>query len=313
MENHQQFEAVLPDILCSIPYVAQSHVFKGYCALENIYAQRPRWPSSIWEHCTSLLIHDEPKVAGVIVPELLELKEISDPTAGRDFGPDWILSRGLMPLSYWAIQKKTEEIGFKALFQHYMSLALDHPRYLGHEISVLAAHWQFYDQVIAKTNNIEWMTLYSQRFTEFVVTTFHGSNDNTFDHPKIERVPSEAELLLETLKNPAFFGHNILAFVWSQRIRPLLDEAQYENAIYNVTVMTRWHSYGTPPANLPPIDGDWSEEELDDHFERYFLKGPVNTHQITLADALLWVWNNYPQYRRHVASNVECFSKGVAP
>ncbi len=313
MENQRRFEDILPVLLRSIPYIAQSHVFKAYCALENLYAQKPHWPDSVWEHCTAVLQSDEPKVEGLLAPELLELEEIVDPTSGRDFGPDWILKQGLMPLSYWAIHKKTEEMGFPALFQHFLEKGLDHPRYLGHELSVLAGNWQFYEQVIGSGRHPDAMPLFLQRFTEFVVTTFHSGHDTTFDHPEIDTLPSESELVEEVLTNPAFFGHNVLAFVWCQRLRPLLSPEQREQALRNVTVMTRWHSFGDPPADLAPLDEDWSDEEVDRRFAHYFHEGPTNTHQITLADALLWVWNHYPQHRRRVAANIVCFSKGVSP
>ena len=110
MQNTHRFEDILPELLRSIPYISQSHVFKAYCALENLYAQKPHWPDAIWEHAVGILREDEPKLHGLLAPELLELQEIVDRTSGRDFGPDWILKKGLMPLSYWAIHKKDKEI-----------------------------------------------------------------------------------------------------------------------------------------------------------------------------------------------------------
>ena len=104
MKNHHQFTDLIPYTLRSIPYILQSHVFKAYCALENLYVHKPNLPKEVWEYCSNLIQHDEPKVKGVIAPSLLEIKEIVDHTSGRDFGPDWILARGLMPLSYWAMQ-----------------------------------------------------------------------------------------------------------------------------------------------------------------------------------------------------------------
>ena len=55
-------------------------------------------------------------VDGLIAEELLGLDSFVDRTSGRDFGPDWILSHGLIPLSYWAMRKKYEELGFEGLF-----------------------------------------------------------------------------------------------------------------------------------------------------------------------------------------------------
>lgn len=313
MQNNGHFEELIPVILRSIPYILQSHVFKAYCALENLYAEKPHWSQQTWEYCTEIIRTDEPKVEGIIAPKLMEIDEIVDPTSGRDFGPDWILGRGLMPLSYWAMHKKYEELGFADLFQQYLNKALDHPKYLGHEISVLAGNWQFYNDVLSSEEPSERMQLFLQRFTEFAVTTFDSGNDTVFDHPPIDATPSETEILHEALSNPGFFGHNVLAFVWSQRIKSIMDEGQYKASLYNLTVMNRWHSFGEAPKQVNPLDKDWTESILDERFERYFADGPTNIHQITLADALLWVWNHHPEHRRLCAANILCFTNGVSP
>ncbi len=313
MKNNHRFEALIPFALHSIPYILQTHVFKAYCALENLHAQKPHLPDTIWDYCADLIQNDEPKVDGIIAPKLLELEEIVDPTSGRDFGPDFILGRGLMPLAYWAMHKKVEEIGFDAVFQRYLEKALEHPRFLGHEISVLAGNWQFYTDVIADNPHPEQVALFLQRFAEFVTTTFAQGNATVFDHPTIDEVPPDPEILKEALHHPGFFGHHVLAFVWAQRIRSIMTDEQYETARYNLTVLNRWHQFGRAPIRLEPLSVDWDEQVLDEHLTTYFLDGPTNIHQITLAEALLWVWNEYPDYRRIVAANVVCFTKATSP
>ena len=313
MKNNHRFEALIPSTLHSIPYILQTHVFKAYCALESLYAQKPNLPDTVWDYCSDLIQNDEPKVDGLIAPELLELEDIVDPTSGRDFGPDFILSRGLMPLSYWAMHKKIEELGFPAVFQRYLGQALEQPRFLGHEISVLAGNWQFYADVIADNTDPDQVALFQQRFTEFATTTFAQGNATVFDHPTIEEVPSDAEILKEALHSPSFFGHHVLAFVWSQRIRSIMTDEQYETTRYNLTVLNRWHQSGRVPTRLEPLSVDWDDKTLDEHLTAYFLDGPTNIHQITLAEALLWVWNEYPACRRLVAANIVCFTQGTQP
>jgi len=314
MKNNHRFEALIPFTLRSIPYILQTHVFKAYCALESLYAHRPHLPDKVWDYCADLIQNDEPKVDGIIAPELLELEEIVRLGAsGRDFGPDFILGRGLMPLSYWAMHKKVQELGFPGVFQLYLEQALERPIFLGHEISVLAGNWQFYTDVIAENGDPEQVTLFHQRFTEFVTTTFAQGNATVFDHPTIDEVPPDPEILKEALHSPSFFGHHVLAFVWAQRIRSIMTDEQYETTRYNLTVLNRWHQFGRVPTRLEPLSVDWDDKTLDEHLTAYFLDGPTNIHQITLAEALLWVWNEYPAYRRLVAANVVCFTQGTAP
>ena len=47
MKTKENFKELIPYALRSIPYILQSHVFKAYCALENLYVERPQLPDSV--------------------------------------------------------------------------------------------------------------------------------------------------------------------------------------------------------------------------------------------------------------------------
>ena len=83
--------------------------------------------------------------------------------------------------------------------------------------------------------------------------------------------------------------------------------------MYNLTILDRWHEFGRPPADLAALCEDWDESVFDAHLVSFFPNGPTNIHQITLADALLWTWTQYPEHRRLTAANVVCFTKGTRP
>ena len=313
MRNHGQFNALIAPALRSIAYIHQSHVFKAYCALENLFTLKPGLSDSVWAHCRSLIKDDEPKVDGVIAPALYNIEEIVDATSGRDFGPDWILGRGLMPLSYWALQQKVDDIGFDAVFENYLEQALDKPMFLGHEISVLAGNWRFYTDVVKESSEAECHRLFEQRMAEFFTTTFSHGHDTTFEHPPIDTVPTHRELLQEALENPGFFGHNVLACVWGHRLKSVLSEEQYEKLRYNLTVLVRWHEFGQPPSRLEGLERTWSEADFDHHLTQFFLSGPQNIHQITLAEALCALWVEWPELSHLIAANLACFTAGTRP
>ena len=84
MQNTQRFVHLIPYVLRSVPYIHQSHTCKAYCALEHLYARKPHLPDEVWSHCASIIQGDEPKVTGVIAPELLELNDIVDSTSGSN-------------------------------------------------------------------------------------------------------------------------------------------------------------------------------------------------------------------------------------
>lgn len=313
MQNNRQFSYLVPYVLRSVAYIHQSHTCKAYCALEQLYAIKSNLPDEVWHYCTSMIIEDEPKVQGVIAKELLELEAITDSTSGRDFGPDWILGRGLMPLSYWAMCKKVDSLGFEGVIKLYADKALEQPRYLGHEVSILSAHWEFYRTVVSQLANEEDQVLYLQRFTEYITATYANGALDLIEHPKVEAIQSEEELLLNALRQPGFFGHHVLAFVWGTRLKPYLSQSQQDKLNYTQTVLNGGYGYENEPRLLDPLEFDWSEKELNDQLTRFFLEGPKNIHQITLAEALLWCWGQYPQYRRLIAANLLCFTDRVRP
>lgn len=296
-----------------MPYILQSHGCKGYLALENLRAEHPHWPAEVWEYAVSIILEDEPKVAGILAAELLDVPAFIDPTSGRNFGPDWILARGLMPLSYWAMRRKILDLGFEAVFQETLTRSLGRPIYLGHELSVLASYALFHRTILAASPHGEQMEYFIQRFTEFVLVTFDARNAWVFDHPDIPSIPFEADLLAEALANPGFFGHNVLAYVWTQRLRPLLDADSYRAALHSLTVQVRWLPDGEVKAQLAPLEEDVDAAELDARFRTFFLEGPRNIHQVTLADALWWVWRHHPEHRGLCLANLAVFTRGTRP
>ncbi len=314
MDNTRHFEDLIPLALRSVPYIFQSHLCKAYIALENLYAQKPHLPDSVWEHCVDIVRNDEPKVDGLIAVELLKIQSIVDRTAGRDFGPDWIISRGLMPLSYWAMRTKYRELGFEGLFESYAEKALNHPTDLGHELSLLSGYWHFYQHVLKAprpTDDLD-VELFIQRFTEFVIVTFAGYKEPEGEPLQVDNVPSRSELVGEALTYPGFFGHNVIAVVWAQRISSVLRPMQSRRMMHNLSLLTR-PAPDSSAKTLSPLQSTWTGEELDSELTQFFLDGPENIHQITLADALLWVWGNHPEHQALCAANLVCFTQGTRP
>lgn len=313
MRNERHFAELIPVVLRSVPYILQSHGCKGYLALENLRVEHPRWADEVWAHGVSVLRDDEPKVEHLIAAELLDRPAFVDPTSGRDFGPDWVLERGLMPLSYWAMRKKMHAEGVEAVLRAYLTKALDHPIYLGHELSVLASYWLFYRSVLAVSDEPTWLEFFTQRFTEFAHVTFDQRNAWVFEHPKIDQVPTERDLLREALENPGFFGHNVLAYVWVRRLRDLMTPDEHRKALYNLTVLVRWVSFDGAGVRVEPLPCPDDERDFEDRVKTFFAEGPRNIHQVTLADALSWVWRHHPEYRGHCAANLATFTRATRP
>ena len=217
-----------------------------------------------------------------------------------------------MPLSYWAISQKVEQMGFENVLREYIIKALEHPRLLGHEISILSAYWKFYNEVLSESSDEHRRTLFVQRFTEFVVTTFSRGEGDVIDGPLPERIYTEEEVLFQSLKNPGFFGHHVLAFVWGKRLSPLLSEEQLHRLFHNLMIINGGTREDVP-ALVEPIDTEWDEVEFDEHLIHFLREGPSNIHQLTLSEALMWCWSNYSHHRNRIAANLICFTKGTRP
>jgi hypothetical protein len=134
-----------------------------------------------------------------------------------------------------------------------------------------------------------------------------------FEHPTIDEVPPERALLEEALRNPGFFGHHVLAYVWTQRLRAVMTADEYRTALHNLTVLVRWVSFEGDGVRVSPLAAPVYEPDLDEGVRTFFLAGPRNIHQVTLADALSWVWWHHPEHRGLVAANLAVFTKGTRP
>ncbi len=93
----------------------------------------------------------------------------------------------------------------------------------------------------------------------------------------------------------------------------MLTPEQLRSARYNLTVLVHWLPDGEEIIRLRSVDAQVSYQKLTDRFHAFFLKGPRNIHQITLADALWWVWQQYPAHRRLCLTNLDTFTLGTRP
>ncbi|MEB3223119.1 MAG: hypothetical protein VKS61_13670, partial [Candidatus Sericytochromatia bacterium] len=62
---------------------------------------------------------------------------------------------------------------------------------------------------------------------------------------------------------------------------------------------------------LEPEAGEVDEAALGERVRTFFLEGPRNVHQITLADALWWVWLHHPEHRGLCLANLTAFTRGT--
>jgi hypothetical protein len=149
-----------------------------------------------------------------------------------------------------------------------------------------------------------------QRFTEFVFVTFSHGESEMIDSTITERSYTEEEVLLQSLKNPGFFGHQVKAIVWGTRLKPPLNEQQIQHLFRNLRIINGGCADEVPTL-VKPVDKDWSEVEFDDHLITFLRYASKSIHQLTLSEALSWCWSNFSQYRKLITVNLICFTNGT--
>ncbi|MGL6147020.1 MAG: hypothetical protein ACRC1V_00920 [Plesiomonas sp.] len=207
-----------------------------------------------------------------------------------------ILARGIYPAAYQAVSQWHAEYGFNDIFEFYIAKAARKPEYLSHNVTILLALNEVY-----KILPPEWVPAFLNRVTEFVTATFPHEEMKESGETITTAHPVALENVLHAcLQQPGFFGHNLITLAWIIRCKTSLSDAQYDAMLSNLYLQ----------ANTPPED---PEDELDlnlwglcatHHASDAFIEqirslvfnSSVNLHQITLADALCFLWQQYPEH-----------------
>lgn len=283
--------------------IHQPHALKAFLAAQNLsklFGQIEGHKMAIWQHTADLIEQSEIQVEGSFVKRV----EASSLT---EFRIHRVLELGIYPVAYQAVYQWHNTKGMSEIFAHYIHIASGNDEYLSHNMTILLAFNRLYPQLDAVQ-----ITPFLERLTEFITASFTSKKAT----PLIENHPPYdfKDLLNVCLEQPSFFGHNLITLTWIMRCKADLT-ATHEACLYS-----NLYQQATRPLEDPDDVLDealFAVSQSTRHQARFYqsLQHLVfdtchNLHQVTLADALLYLDEQFPEERARI-SRVAVLCEGV--
>ncbi|MFM5565569.1 hypothetical protein ACET8I_03140 [Aeromonas veronii] len=279
---------VLEQAVHSSAIIHQPHALKAYLSA-HFLAKHLGQPEALWQQTAKLIAKDGLQVSTVLTDSV-------QPVAFSNLRRHRILARGIYPAAYQAVSQWHAEYGFHDIFEFYIAKAANKPEYLSHNVTILLALNEVYSALPP-----EWVPAFLNRVTEFVTATFPNEENRERCEAITTGLPVTLEDVLHScLQQLGFFGHNLITLAWIVRCKTSLSDAQYNAMLSNLYLqavepledpddeldLNLWNSCATHN----DIDG-FKEQIWSLVFDTCF-----NLHQITLADALILLQQQYPEH-----------------
>ncbi|MCF5885706.1 hypothetical protein [Aeromonas veronii] len=274
--------------------IHQPHALKAYLSAQFLAAHLGQ-PEALWQQTAKLIAKDGLQVSTVLTDSV-------QPVAFSDLRRHRILARGIYPAAYQAISQWHAECGFHDIFKFYIAKAANKPEYLSHNVTILLALNEVYSALPP-----EWVPAFLNRVTEFVTATFPNEENRERCEAITTGQPATLEAVLHScLQQPGFFGHNLITLAWIVRCKTSLSDAQYNAILGNLNLQA------VSPLEDPEDELDvnlWNScathHDPDGFIEQIralVFDSCFNLHQITLADALYFLQQQYPEHTTELIS-----------
>ena len=140
------------------------------------------------------------------------------------------------------------------------------------------------------------MPAFLNRFTEFVTSTRSDGERSTDTNEVVDL----DKVLQACFKQFGSFGHNFITLTWILRCKEELSKEQYDSMLSNL------YRQANSPLEDPDDEIDQAilaqcqsadnSDELYDNVHRLVFGYTSNLHQITLADALCFLHERFPEH-----------------
>lgn len=282
---------LLDQALFSCASIHQPHALKAFLAAQNLSHLMNTCQmgnqAEIWHKTYRLIVQSEIEVKGgftqyVMAPEFSE------------FRIHKVLSLGIYPTAYQAMFQWHQNKGFDDIFSHYINLAASHNEYLSHNVTILLAFKHLYPQLDASQ-----IAPFLDRLTEFITATFADKKVAVLDNTSHNLVHDFTNVLEACLKQPSFFGHNLITLAWIKRSKAELTQVQLTHLCANLFHQATT-SLEDPDDELDQRHFALSQGSENESVFKQTIKAMVfdscnNLHQVTLADALSYLYQQFPQ------------------
>lgn len=271
-----------------VAQIHHSHGVKAVASMQILEQRFPNWSADFWYAAlTRALWHAEPRVkTPVLVPAAQKPLQISPRRAKV------MLERAVLPYAYSAVRSWVAAEGAEAVIKSYLDEACGDPEYLGHRSSILLAFadsWNLYA-------GSKFEELWLDRLCEYLIACKFSGISPRIPTQQIET----SEVLALVLKRPGFFGHHLIAFMWSLKMRHLLSENQFNNCL-------AWAKSAAETVYEDAEDNVSIEVEQAHHvadpileatIQKLLTLGRANIHLLTLSAAIVWMWDNVQETQR---------------
>jgi len=276
-------DQLLEKALYSSASIHQPHSLKAYLAANYLNAYFAK-SGNVWLKTSELIGQTEIEVLGECSSTVLAPKF-------SEFRIHRILYNGVYPAAYAALMQWHENQGFQDIFAHYVSQASRTSEYLSHNVTILLALNRVYRELEPSQ-----IPAFLNRVTEFV-TSSCSDGDQSIDTREVVELKS---VVLACLKQFGFFGHNLITLTWILRCKEELSKEQYDAMLFNL------YRQANSPLEDPDDEIDQAilaqcqssddSDEFYDNVNRLVFGYTSNLHQITLADALCFLQEQFPEH-----------------
>ncbi|MFM2483483.1 hypothetical protein [Celerinatantimonas yamalensis] len=275
-------------LFCSA-IIHQPHALKAFLAAENL-SQSIVLTDDIWVQTSKLVSDGSVQVSGLL-SDLVEVPKLSDIRIRRT------LERGIYPLAYNALLQWHDDKGFNNIFNNYLKISASHQEYLSHNVTILLA----FNALYPRLNELQ-RKPFIERVTEFITSTFGSkSADLVLNHKRF----TFKDLFDVSIQQPGFFGHNLITLAWIMRSHSMIEKKLLIALNYNLYVQST-SSLEDPDDG---VDIEIFNKSVGFESKEYFVKKinslifdtRSNLHQITLADALGYLWEQFPEDRESIS------------
>lgn len=276
--------ASMDEALTRIAAIHQQHALKCYLAIKSLKNQFV-WPETDWMKIENLIALEEPNV------DLTILKSDSRPFEPVARRRHWILAHAIYPYAYFTMQDWFQQHDYNEIFAYYVEQCAEQNEYLTHNVSVLIAFKQAWPLISTENQRLRFI----ERFCEFVTATFYGNNHQSYRlcEDYIKPTSIHAQTVLESaLKQPGFWGHNLIALASILRIEYEIPEATFRQLLANLDEQCHWKF--EDDTDKPQIsftgNNEISKHSLESACFELLTGTNSNLHQITLAESICYLF-----------------------
>ncbi|MDN3650155.1 hypothetical protein QWZ13_14640 [Reinekea marina] len=288
-------EGLLECALYSSASIHQPHALKAFLAasfLQTAFEQN----DAIWSQVSKLISKSELTVTGEFSVQV-EAPKFSQVRIAR------ILQSGIYPAAYQAMWQWHEQKGFESIFEFYADLASKQSDTLSHNITILLAFKCMYP--LLKSGQIP---VFLNRMTEFVTSTYYIHS--SFPISRNSKEISLSTLLDACLKQPHFFGHNLISLAWLIRSKETFTPTQLAQIYLHL------YNQATLPLEDPEdmLDEsilkslESSSATFQQNINALIFDDCINLHQVTLADALVLLEKEFPSHSNEINKIAKYFA-----